>query len=641
MIDSQAFRKLFPFGFAMDPSLRITLLGRSLERMTPGCAGQELSECFALQRQTDKPSSDMITALFNHPVQLLVKGTALSLAGEFAPWKEGFLFLGSPKIDRLTELSQLDLKISDFSPHDGVMSSLFQIQKMEVISTESLMAAQDLAQQEKIYRQIVEESNDIILALTPRGEIALANPAATTLLGISSGVTRADDFLSEASRTTWNHAARALAEGAPSVWVELVLQDPQGRAVSVEGHLVRSLADQGESVLGFLRDVSARKTAEQNLAASNEQLRRAQKMEAVGRFAGGIAHDFNNVLGVVIGAASALQEDLPRQDPRSADLDVILASAEKGAALAHQILQFSQRNRTISGTTELVSQAESLRPILERIVGPGVELVITSSSDFIHVNLDAIQFEQVLLNLIVNAEYAMPDGGHLSVEIEAEPHQGHALVRIRDSGLGMEAETLDRIFEPLYSTKPAEDGSGMGLSIVYGIVSEAGGRIEVDSKLHLGTCFTVTLPLCTEKSDFEESLKSTSRLTERVAEVSQRAVVVEDQLPLLRLTTRALEEIGLEVESFPDIQGARASLQFTDNPPDIFLTDVSLPDGNGLDLAEELAQEDRLKKVIIMTGNADLARIDQLTSRFDWALLMKPFRLNQLTQLAKRLLEED
>ena len=625
----------------MDPGLRITLLGRSLERMTPGCAGQELSECFTLQRQTDKPSSDMITALFNHPVQLLVKGTALSLAGEFAPWKEGFLFLGSPKIDRLTELSQLDLKISDFSPHDGVMSSLFQIQKMEVISTESLMAAQDLAQQEKIYRQIVEESNDIILALTPRGEIALANPAATTLLGISSGVTRADDFLSEASRTTWNHAARALAEGAPSVWVELVLQDPQGRAVSVEGHLVRSLADQGESVLGFLRDVSARKTAEQNLAASNEQLRRAQKMEAVGRFAGGIAHDFNNVLGVVIGAASALQEDLPRQDPRSADLDVILASAEKGAALAHQILQFSQRNRTISGTTELVSQAESLRPILERIVGPGIELVITSSADFIHVNLDAIQFEQVLLNLIVNAEYAMPDGGHLSVEIEAEPHQGHALVRIRDSGLGMEAETLDRIFEPLYSTKPAEDGSGMGLSIVYGIVSEAGGRIEVDSKLHLGTCFTVTLPLCTEKSDFEESLKSTSRLTERVAEVSQRAVVVEDQLPLLRLTTRALEEIGLEVESFSDIQGARASLQFTDNPPDIFLTDVSLPDGNGLDLAEELAQEDRLKKVIIMTGNADLARIDQLTSRFDWALLMKPFRLNQLTQLAKRLLEED
>ena len=199
----------------------------------------------------------------------------------------------------------------------------------------------------------------------------------------------------------------------------------------------------------------------------------------------------------------------------------------------------------------------------------------------------------------------------------------------------------DRIFEPLYSTKPAEDGSGMGLSIVYGIVSEAGGRIEVDSKPDLGTCFTVTLPLSNEKLDTGEFLESESRITESLAHVSQRAVVVEDQLPLLRLTTRALEEIGLEVESFPSIEDARTSLQFTDNPPDIFLTDVSLPDGNGLDLAEELAQEGRLKKVIIMTGNADFARIDRLTARFDWALLMKPFRLNQLTKLAKRLLEED
>ncbi|MDG2051899.1 MAG: ATP-binding protein [Myxococcota bacterium] len=641
MINSQAFRKLFPFGFALDTDLKIAFCGRSLDRLIPDSEGLELSDRFSLQRQTGQPTVDTITALFDRPVQLSVKETPLSLAGEFAPWKEGFLFLGSPKIDRLTELSELNLKISDFSPHDGVMSSLFQVQKMEVMSSEALMAAEELAQQERIYRQIVEESNDIILALTQKGEITLANPAATSLLGISAGGSRANDFLSKESRATWDDAAKALAGGAPSVWVELVLQDPRGHAVSVEGHLVRSLADQGESVLGFLRDVSARKSAEHNLAASNEQLRRAQKMEAVGRFAGGIAHDFNNVLGVVIGAASALQEDLPRHDPRSADLEVILASAEKGAALAHQILQFGQRNRTAGGTTELVAQAESLRPILDRIVGSDVELIIRNSTDRVHVELDAIQFEQVLLNLTVNAEYAMSDGGRLSIEIEADPHRNQAIVRVRDSGSGMEPEVLDRIFEPLYSTKPSEDGSGMGLSIVYGIISEAGGRIEVDSKPNLGTGFTIALPLCNENLKTEEPTGALTIPTEETIRAPRRAILIEDQLALLRLTTRALEKIGLAVESFPSITEARAALLAEKTMPDIFVTDVTLPDGNGLDLAEELVREGRIGKVIIMTGNADFDRIDRLTSHFGWALLMKPFRLNQLTKLVTRLLEDE
>ena len=641
MIDSQAFRKLFPFGFALDTDLKITFCGRSLDRLIPNSEGLKLADRFSLHRQVSEPTADTITALFDRPVQLTVKETPLSLAGEFAPWKEGFLFLGSPKIDRLAELSELNLKISDFSPHDGVMSSLFQVQKMEVMSSEALMAAEELAQQERIYRQIVEESNDIILALTQKGEITLANPAATSLLGISAGGSRANDFLSKESRATWDDAAAALAGGALSVWVELVLQDPRGHAVSVEGHLVRSVADQGESVLGFLRDVTARKSAEHNLAASNEQLRRAQKMEAVGRFAGGIAHDFNNVLGVVIGAASALQEDIPRHDPRSADLEVILASAEKGAALAHQILQFSQRNRTTGVKTELVSQTDSLRPILDRIVGPNVELIVRSSADRVHVELDAIQFEQVLLNLTVNAEYAMADGGRLTIEIESDPHRSQAVVRVRDSGLGMEPDILDRIFEPLYSTKPSEDGSGMGLSIVYGIISEAGGRIEVDSKPNLGTCFTIALPLCGEHQESGKTLSDTPSPASETDRETRKAVVIEDQVALLRLTTRALEEIGMEVESFASIADARAGLLAKTTSPAILVTDVSLPDGNGLDLAEELAQQGRAENVIIMTGNADFDRIDRLTAHFGWALLMKPFRLNQLTKLVNRLLEEE
>ena len=642
MIDRRSFRKLFPFGFALDADLKITLVGRSLERLIPFREEMFLADLFEIHRQFDKPSDDILTQLFDRPVQLHLKGTPLTLTGEFAPSNAGFLFLGSPKIDRLEELSELQLKINDFSPHDGVMSSLFQVQKMEVISAEAMMAAEDLARQQQIYRQIVEESNDIILALTNQGEVTIANPVAMELLGIAMGSTKTNDFLSAESRETWNAAASSLADGEPSIWVELVLLASQGGEVPVEGHLVRSIADQGESVVGFLRDVTARKLAEQNLAATNQQLQRAHKMEAVGRFAGGIAHDFNNVLGVVIGAASALKEDLPSHDPRRPDLEVILTSAEKGAALAHQILQFSQQNRSLKGRTELVSQAESLRPILDRIVGPRIALSIETRSDQVVVQMDPIQFEQVLLNLAINAEHAMPEGGELEIEIGTLPGREQAFFRVQDCGSGMEPEVLDRIFEPLYSTKPAGKGSGMGLSIVYGIISEAEGKIEVKSEPGQGTCFTVKLPL----SDPVESRATTeqpARLPNALDadEDAPRVVVVEDQPALLRLTTRALEGMGLEVDAFSSIQTTREALEAKSQPSDILLTDVSLPDGDGLDLAEQLTKEKRIGKVIVMTGNADFNRIDGLMSRHGWQLLMKPFRLNQLTQLVSRLLNED
>ena len=287
-----------------------------------------------------------------------------------------------------------------------------------------------------------------------------------------------------------------------------------------------------------------------------------------------------------------------------------------------------------------MAQADSLRPILDRILGPNVELVIKSSADRVYVEMDAIQFEQVLLNLTVNAEYAMDDGGHLIIEIEADSSRNQAIVRVRDSGQGMEPEILDRIFEPLYSTKPSEDGSGMGLSIVYGIISEAGGRIEVESGPNLGTCFVIALPLCGEDHEIEESVSVGPPQAGQSTQAPRRAVVIEDQLALLRLTTRALKEIGLEVDSFSSVSEARSALSRCPALPDILVTDVSLPDGNGLDLAEEFAGPGQIGRVIIMTGNADFDRIDRLTSHFGWTLLMKPFRLNQLAKMATRLFEE-
>lgn len=633
MIDAATVKRIFPFSIFIDNGMNIRHPGRTLESHFGVLPGTPFLDSFEILRQRSELSREQLLKLDNTPIQVRLIGRNLLLMGQVVALEEGFLFLTSPKLDSVEDLKPLKLKINHFAPHDGVMTSLFQLQRMEVAAAEAISSAQDLANQQEIYRQIVEQSNDLIIGLHPALGLTFANPVARELLGIKVGSTQIEDLFTEEDRAKLNIAAQSLRDGAKSAWIGLSLRSSQGQLVEVDGPLATSLLEgDDETLIGFFRDVTARNIAERELRISNERLREAHKMEAIGRFAGGIAHDFNNLLSVVSSAADLLQGSLDRRDPRRADVDVILSTAEKGAALARQLLQFSRRNPQVKGQTELLSHTESLREALSLILGNSVDLQLPKAESHCYVKLAPVQYEQILMNLMVNAKNAMPEGGRITVEIEEHAALGHAILRVCDTGIGMPDEVMQRIFEPFFSTNQHEDSSGLGLSVVYGIIDEAGGDIHVESELGEGTTFSIVLPLDLEANDHPLEVTPKDNRNSR-AQASGRVVLVEDQPDLRRLITRALEEMGLEVLPFDGVETATEGFRTYPGVPDLLITDVILGDGNGLDLAEKMEATGRVRRVIITTGNADFERIDSLSMQHGWQVLMKPFRLRQLNQL--------
>jgi len=632
VINADQIVELFPFSVQLDSDGVIRRVGRTLQRRLPDYLGRRIDEVFDVRRWTDTPIDGSAHDWIDRPLQLRIKGDPLLLVGTFSEVGGGLLFLGGPRLSHVEELGPLDLSIDDFASHDGVMTYLVLLQQMRAASSEAAAAANELAARARGYRQIVEQSNDLILSLGADGEVLFANPEACRLLPIVAGETVFSALLSGGQDGAWAECLTMLSEGGASVWVELALRGRSDGQVLVEGPLVRSAAaEEPDVLLAFFRDVSERKRAQSELARSTEQLRRSQKMEAIGRFAGGIAHDFNNLLGVVMGAGGMLKDDLPDGDPRLKDVDLILASAEKGSALARRLLMFSKKQPAAASETDLVACTRSLMQILTRVLGTGTSLKFEPDASKVVVAIEPGQFEQVLMNLVVNARDAMSDGGQILLRISVLPEGEGALVEVSDQGEGMTEDVLQKAFEPFFTTKPTDKGTGLGLSVVYGIISDAGGEIDVTSSPGHGTTFSIRMP-----TKLHSSSPAGAEVVSDDVAIQQKAfaVLLEDQDDLRRLTSRGLSGIGFDVQAFRSIRECRAGMRGLERKVDLFVTDVMLGDGNGLDLAEELASEGVLGPVIVITGHASLGRIDDLIARFGWRLLMKPFTMRQLQLVA-------
>ena len=235
------------------------------------------------------------------------------------------------------------------------------------------------------------------------------------------------------------------------------------------------------------------------------QLRQAQKMEAVGRLAGGVAHDFNNLLTVIAGRAAFLLMELPAEDPKRRDIDLITHTADRASALTRQLLALSRKQLLQPRILDLNELVESLEPILQRLIGEHIELHVRPAADVAAVNADPTQIEQVLLNLTVNARDAMPTGGTLTIELSQVPagqlqfdegdHVGPGVsLVVRDTGTGMTPDVQAHMFEPFFTTKGPGKGTGLGLATVYGIIKQSGGHVSVESELGHGTTFMIWLP---------------------------------------------------------------------------------------------------------------------------------------------------
>ena len=371
--------------------------------------------------------------------------------------------------------------------------------------TESRRAEEALHQGEARYRQLTEQATDIIYNCDLVGRFTFVNPTGTRLTKFTEQELLGRHFLSLIRKDYRERAAefytRQRLQSIRSTYFEFPVIAKDGTELWL-GQSVQIVEEHGQpvGVQAIARDITAR-------LALEDQLRQAQKMEAIGRLAGGVAHDFNNVLTAILGSADLLSLMLEPGDPKWAEADAIKRAADRGAALTKRLLAFSRPHRASATVVDIAEAVSNMEPMLRRLVLDKIAIRVTSTRPAIHVRADETAVNQIVLNLIVNARDAMPDGGTATIDMGVitlgdplAPTLGiipgeYAGLSVSDTGHGIPADVQRHLFEPFFTTKPPDQGTGLGLSIVYGIVKSLGGAIEVQSEVGHGATFAIYLPL--------------------------------------------------------------------------------------------------------------------------------------------------
>jgi PAS domain S-box-containing protein len=442
------------------------------------------------------------------------------------------------------------------------------------------------------FRALVQNSSDMITVIAPAGEILYASPSVERTLDTRAGAAFAELIHPEDRHGALEFLAEAACRRGRSAPVEWRMRGREGNWLAVETIATGQLEDPavGGIVLNS-RDVTERKRLE-------AQLRQSQRLESVGQLAGGIAHDFNNFLSVIRGYARFVIDGLPADSPLRSDAEEVARAAERAAKLTNQLLVFSRRDVVQSRVLDLAEVLDGITSLLERTLGEDVALSVLVEEGLNRVQADPSQIEQVLVNLAVNARDAMPGGGRLAIELanEAVPGEPRVRLTVRDSGQGMEPHVLERAFEPFFSTKPKGQGTGLGLATVYGIVTQAGGTIEIDSTPGRGTAVDVLLPgtgACPTAAHDGAGCN-------RAAAGGETILVVEDEDAVRRLTCRILSRRGYRVLEAPNAQRALAAWHEHGGGVDLLLTDVVMPGMSGKELAEHMGIEP-----VFMSGYTD------------------------------------
>src|SRR6266446_6421204 len=474
-----------------------------------------------------------------------------------------------------------------------------------------------LRESEERYRTLVEGVRDIIFALSPEGTIASINPAFETITGW-----RREDWVGQPferlvhpedlplALELLGRVVRGELRPASQFRVRTAKTDYRVGEFSAtpqlhEGRLV--------GILGIGRDVTERVQLEQ-------QLRQAQKMEAVGRLAGGIAHDFNNILTAITGYADLLLEDLGATDPRRQDADEIHKAADRAAGLTRQLLAFSRQQVLQPTVLEVNKLVSDLEKMLRRLLGEDVELGTRLAPTTGRVKADPGQLEQVIMNLAVNARDAMPNGGKLTLE----------------TGIGMSEETQVHMFEPFFTTKEKGKGTGLGLATVYGIIKQSGGFIWVYSEVGHGTTFKLYLPRVEELA---ERASQPAQAPARAARGTETVLVVEDEAPVRSVARQVLERHGYTVPEAPSAEAALDIVARYSGTIHLLLTDVVMPGLNGRELANRLAGLRPDAKVIFMSGYTDDAVTRHGVLEPGSAYVQKPFTPDAIARKVREVLD--
>lgn len=405
-------------------------------------------------------------------------------------------------------------------------------------------------------------------------------------------------------------------------------------------------------IITYTEDTTERRVAQEALLASEEQLRQSQKMEAIGQLAGGIAHDFNNLLTAILGYSDMILSDEAAQClPLRDDVEAIKSAAERAASLTKQILAFSRRQSLQPVVASLNDVVAGMDSLLRRTLGEHIDLVTVLHPKLGLNEVDPHQFEQVLMNLAVNARDAMPAGGKLTLEtanaeLSDEYCQTHSevtpgpyvVLSISDTGVGMDKETKSHMFEPFFTTKAPGIGTGLGLATVYGIVRQSGGSISVSSELGEGTTFKIYLPRVSAPSSLIDQSPSPDAPPSRGQET---IMVVEDEESLRRLVSRILGELGYTVVTAAQAAEALEILATTETSIDLLLTDIVLPGGiQGSELAMSLETSRPHLPVLLMSGYTRDAITHDGRLRDGVNYLEKPFTPQTLVEKVREVLDQ-
>jgi PAS domain S-box-containing protein len=493
-----------------------------------------------------------------------------------------------------------------------------------------------LRESESRYRDLVEHSGEILTSHTLDGRLLSVNPAMMRSLGMSSA--QMPRYISafvppEHVAGFRDYLARVERDGRDDGLMTVIASDGSRRIWKYHASIRRDGVAE-PVVRAIVTDVTEARARERLLADREERLRHAQKVEAVGKLAGGIAHDFNNILTVIAGHLALVMDEseaLPTQT--RADLDEVIRAVDRAARLTRRLLGFSRKQLLSPRVFDANVLIADLEPMLARVLDERIAFAARPSSAPAWICIDPSVLEGALVNLAVNARDAMPDGGALTVDTVV---RGNVVtIDVRDSGTGMDAETLARAGEPFFTTKGPGVGTGLGLAMIYGSVEQSGGSIRIESAPGAGTSVQLLFPLAASDAD----LVAAERAHEEPATHAHATsvLVVEDEDALRRLVERILAREGYQVTVARHGADAIQIAATMDRPVDVLITDLVMPELGGREVAETLRARDPLLPVLFISGYDPDPVMLGTEEQEHTGFLAKPFTGSALLEAVRRL----
>jgi two-component system cell cycle sensor histidine kinase/response regulator CckA len=524
--------------------------------------------------------------------------------------------------------------------------SLELLEKVLLYAIERKRAERALRQSEKRFQDLFDNAKDILFTLDMQGNVTSLNKSAEDVMGWPRNEVlhkSIKNFVSPEHLNICAQMMQRILNGEQLQHFEIGMLRKDGRKVLLEtsARLIRS-NEEIEGVQGIARDVTERRNLE-------SMVRQSQKLEAIGRLSGGLAHDFNNLLCVISGHTELLTERLEVEHPGIKNVTQIKKAVDSATSLVRQLLAFSRKQVFHPRTLDLNSIVVETEKLLGRLIGEHVEFFTSLHPALGSVRVDPVQIEQVLMNLVLNARDAMPQGGKLIIETNnadldedcrsrraSIPAGKYVVLAVSDNGSGMDEETQNRIFEPFYTTKELGKGTGLGLATVYGIVKQSGGSIWVYSEPGHGTTFKIYFPRVDQTFVVESSRKA--QLTLQPG--TETVLLVENSEPLRALAKEFLRSSGYAVLEAENGKEALRIAKAFSGPIHLLLTDVIMPGMGGKQLAKQFASLRPATKVLYMSGYSDDAILQSGKLTTEMVFLEKPFTRDILLRKVRSVLDE-